>query len=383
MAETITDSVLRREIYLNRFASFLINEYVITNTDTFSAELLGLLNSIGDPSEMNRKEKAQTIKIVSDAIRESWGEMWSSISSEMSDMALLDVQHISDIYADIANVDFKIPADPIITGFINTATMVLTSGTTVQTGVWAEFTKRNITSVDQQVTGTIFNGYREGLTNAQIARNIRGTYNRKKKTYEGGLLQGRVKAQSEALTRTGVSHYSNSARDRMYQANEDILANRILIATLDNRTTNLCYSRNLNTYRIRDDTYPRLPFHFNERSVYIVQVKGDDVLGGKRPSIGGKSNDPDAFKKTPKYRGRRDSDVYGVKQVDADITTDNWLKRQPRAFVASALGETKAKLFLDGGMSVKSFVDASGKQLTLKNLRTVGDNEKAFRKAGL
>ena len=185
-----------------------------------------------------------------------------NVSGELNAMALLDIDHVADIYKDIADVTFKIPADPIITGFINTSVMVLTSTGTAQAGVWAEFVSKNVDSVQQQVTGAIYNGYQEGLSNAQMARNIRGTYNRTTKNYEGGLLQGRVKAQSEALVRTGVSHYSNAARDKMYQANDDILANRILIATLDNRTTNLCYSRNLNMYPISDDKYPRLPFHF-------------------------------------------------------------------------------------------------------------------------
>lgn len=51
------------------------------------------------------------------------------------------------------------------------------------------------------------------------------------------------------------------------------------------------------------------------------------------------------------------------------MTYQKWLKKQPRALVEEVLGKTKAKLFLDGKMSVDRFFDASGHEYTLKELK--------------
>ena len=56
-------------------------------------------------------------------------------------------------------------------------------------------------------------------------------------------------------------------------------------------------------------------------------------------------------------------------QVPSDLTYDQWLRRQPREFVEGVLGRTRARLYLDGNLSVTRFVDRSGDQYTLAELR--------------
>ena len=110
-----------------------------------------------------------------------------------------------------------------------------------------------------------------------------------------------------------------------------------------------------------------------------------------RPAIGGKASGREAFEarknrsggKVVKYRGRRDLDTFNVEQIKASVTADQWMRRQPRWFVEQALGKTKAKLFLDGGLKMDSMVDAQGKSLTLEELRQTSAGERAFMRAGL
>ncbi len=378
--DTIADSILRREFFLQRFASFLVNKEVDGTIQAFSRKLPSLLNEFGDAQDLTLGERRAVTKAVTVEMAALWTSMWSDITEQLGEMAVMDAAHVAGVYDHLLGVSLTLPADSVLLGHIANSVMTLTSGKNVTAGVWAKFIKDNTDAATKSINGAIWSGYTSDLTNQQIAQSIRGTFNRSTKLYQGGILQGRVRAQSEALVRTGVSHFSNGARDRTYSANKDIIESRILIATLDNRTTFICMSRNLREWDIDDPNYPRLPFHFGERSVWIIRIKGTDPLEGLKPSVGGqRGTEKSDFRQ--KFRGRRDVDIYNVKQVAADTSTDAFLRRQPKAFIQSTLGNARADLFLKGGFDVKRFTDTTGRTLTLKQLRAIDAN--AFKRAGL
>lgn len=78
-----------------------------------------------------------------------------------------------------------------------------------------------------------------------------------------------------------------------------------------------------------------------------VKVKGDKLikqdLDGTRASIDG--------------------------QVSADLTYNDWLKRQTKAFQVDVLGKQKAELFRKGGLTMNQFVNDKGQELTLDQLQ--------------
>lgn len=365
-ADTIADAILRREVFLQRFASHLSNTEIDGTIQSFARSLPSLLNEFGDAEGLTIAERRAVARSVVAKMREDWGGMWTTITSDLDEMAVMDANHIGSIYDDILDVDLRIPKDSTLLGHINQSTMVLTSGQSSQAGTWTAFLRQNTTTAMRAINGTIWDGYTSGLNNQQILKQIRGTFNRTTKMYEGGILQGRIKAQADALVRTGTNHFSNQARDRTYQANTDILGSRILIATLDSRTTLLCRGRDLKEWDIDDKTYPRLPFHFNERSVYIVSVKGSDPLKGKIPTKGGKIVDGKLVTKK------------GV--IDAETTMNSWLRGQPKEFVVDSLGPARAELFLTGKLSIDKFTDLTGRTLTLDELRATSAGRKAFKK---
>ncbi len=368
-ADTIADALLRREVFNQRFASHLVNDNVDGTIQSFARKLPSLLNEFGDAEGLNMMERRAVARSIVAQMRDDWGGMWVDITDELDQMAIMDANHTGSIYDDILDVDLIIPKNEVLIGHINQSTMVLTAGQTSQAGTWTTFLKQNVDAATKAINGAVWDGYTSGLTNQQISRNIRGTFNRTTKMYEGGILQGRVKAQADALVRTGTSHFSNQARDRTYQANKDILESRILVATLDKRTTLLCRGRHLKEWDIEDKSYPRLPFHFNERSVYVVRVKGLDPLEGKIPSNGGKIVDSELVSKR------------GV--IDADTSMDTWLKGQPKPFIVETLGPARADLFIKGNLPIDKFTDLTGRTLTLEELKLTSAGEKAFRLSGL
>jgi len=373
--DTIIESLVRREVYLSRFASQLINQHIGVPYNEFAKSLPAIIEEFGNLQQLNQSERNAIRARIRESIKALMQPEFELITQQMQHMTALDVAHVNDIYDDFLGASFAIPEDKTLIGYANAATMVLSSGASSRSGVWADFVRNNIDSTSRAIIGQIDAGYGAGLTNQEITRNIRGTYNRSTKTYSGGILDGVTKNQASTLVRTGVSHYSNSARDRMYQANKDIAETRIFYAVMDNRTTKTCMRFNLQEWDLDEKNYPRIPLHMNCRSVYLIRLKGIDPLHGTKPATQGTS---DKYDYSTKRKGNKD-ERYGVQKVRSDMASDEFLRMQPRAFVESSLGVTGARLFLDGKLHISKFTDITGRPLTLDELRESGIADKAFR----
>lgn len=681
MTDTRLDAELRREVYRQRFASYLVNEYVKSTAQDLSRSLPRVLADYDFPN-LTRRELNQVTAAMRQEFGDKWSAMWQSITDELRELGLHEADALKELYTDWTDQQLNRPADEVLIGAMNAATMTLVSGERVDAGAWDRFIRNNQSATYRLVDGIVRIGQQEGATNQEIIRQLRGSYNRTTKTYQGGILQGRATQWAEALTRTGTKHYAATSRERTIQANRDILDRRILIATLDNRTTILCFegsqeaqslgdlqkvfrseytgdmviiktasgkelvgtpnhpiltsegwlpmdkldpskhilyspflehmslpsvkdvsvptafsklfdsvnepaisdvfrersstedfygdgmggdsyidvvalkshlrngfnallgkhrvnkcfsrikpasflnrlrlflfllrrwrpvakpselcsggfyvlinkvfgstkftanvsrahtfvkkfnclfpvlfnkrvslapsqswhdsgilehssnctragfvissdttgglpvpvscdyilskrskfvnnshvfslesssgiytagsiivkncrSRHLQTWDLDDDNYPRLPFHFNERSDYLFLMPGEEGLDGTISSVGGRAKNAKDYRERPRYRGRRDNGIYDPEQVSANVTQSEWLRRQPRAFVESSLGDTRAKLFLDGKLDIDNFIDMQGRPLTLDELRATTAGERAFRRAGL
>ncbi len=412
MANTLLDAELRRTGYLYGFGSSLFNEYILTSSQKLSRSQARIINEIGVVSELGRRDFQSLLSQLKTDFTGEWSPMWSSVGDELQELSINEAEAIHSLYSDVYDDRFK-PVNPAaLVSATNNGVMILESGNSIRTGTWSEMTKRNVASSWDLVKGIVRRGYRDGLTNSELIKEIRGTRNPQSGNYNGGAINGLTRSSAEALARTGVNHYSSVARDKWASSNKDILDSRVLIATLDNRTTSICAGRHLKEWAIDDDNYPRLPFHFNERSIYIYSVDGFNPLDGTRSSVGGQSGEEaeEAYNKREKslnsyrerqaarkaagesytetsskvkYRGRRDEGIFDAGQVDANMTFDEFLQRQPDWFVKSQFGATRAKLIKDGKLSVEKLTDSKGNHLTLAELRALTGTEAAFRKAGL
>lgn len=355
----ILDDMIRREAQLQRVATFMVNQYINPTAQQLSRDLPSLLIGYSD---LNVTERAQLFSQIRQMTLDQWGGIWSSVDGDWSDIMSQEANFQYDLYDDFApetlvqldSVDFPLPK------------MIVGSESSVTAGVWAQFVAANITDTVKQVDGTVQRGIRDGLTTDEITRQLRGTYNRRTKQYSGGIITGKQARRAEALARTGISHHTNAVRDRFAEENDDVITDRIFFATLDSRTTTICLSNHLRKWKIDDKEYPRLPLHYNERSVYIFKTVGLDPLSGNRPAKG----------------GGKEVGTNNFEQVSAKVSAEAWLKRQPRWFVEESLGVERAKLFLNGNLSIKSMVDVSNRPLTLAELKDTAAGARAYRRAG-
>ena len=383
----LLDATIRRDAQLLRFGTYLKSKYINPTMQRLSREIPSLLTDYQDLSKFEQKKLAREIR---ELIDKRMTAMFESITKELHGMTAEEAEFIEGLYEDFTGAVF---APVVATTAIKAADGAILSlekniGKTV--GLWSELLEQNKLTAIKEVDAIVRDGFRAGRTLNDMAVDLRGTYNKSTKSYMGGILNGVNANRAEALARTGVSHYSNRARDSFAETNKKIIPESVFFATLDNRTTTQCLHFHLSRWKNDDPKKPVLPLHFGERSVYLFAGNGIDPLEGTRPVIGGKKGAADEFEsrqdrtdKKVKYKGRKDLDVFTVDQVSAKVTAQKWLERQPRFFVESTLGKTRAKLFLDGGLKIDKFTNLQGRPLTLEELRATAEGERAWRRAGL
>ena len=205
-------------------------------------------------------------------------------------------------------------------------------------------------------TYAVRRGIVQGESYGQITKRIVAT---KALQYKDGVTALNMR-QAQALVSTAVAHTANEARQTFYGANDDLIKGVQWVSTLDARTTPICQSRDGTIYPV--DSGPRPPAHFRCRSATTPVLKSWKELGinleeapsGTRASMDG--------------------------QVPEAETYQTWLKKKSAAFQDEVLGPSRGKLFREG-MSLDRFVDQSGKEYTLAQLRS--KDAKAFKNAGI
>jgi SPP1 gp7 family putative phage head morphogenesis protein len=209
----------------------------------------------------------------------------------------------------------------------------------------------------QRISDAIRIGYVENQTIAQIVQRLRGT---RALRYNDGLIQI-DRRHAEAVVRTAVSHTAAFAQERFYDQNAGLIKALRWTSVLDSRTSAICQALDGKLYPLKSGRRP--PAHWNCRSTMTPVVKSFKELGLKADEL------------PLSTRASIDG------QVPADMTYQQWIKRQPAGRQNEILGNTKGKLFRDGGLEVDRFVDRSGHVFTLAELRI--RDAAAFKRAGL
>lgn len=200
-------------------------------------------------------------------------------------------------------------------------------------------------------------GFVEGQTVDEMVRRIRGTRSAR---FKDGITQVSRRG-AESLVRTAVNHTANYARELTYEQNSDLVEKVRWVSTLDTRTTPICRSRDGKVYPVGSG--PRPPAHWGCRSTTVPVVKSWAELGIDLPEL---------------PAGTRAS-MDG--QVPAEETYQTWLGRQSAAVQDEALGPSRGLLFRKGGLTMDRFVDPTGRQYTLEELRR--KDAAAFAAAGV
>lgn len=364
----IEDDSDRHNLYLQKLAAGIYNSDVYPSLEAARLAARALLLDAEELRSISQVKKLNAA--IAREVNTIYGAGWDDATVSLEDTAYYEAEWQAAAIGAYTSETLKVPPYARIKSYIDRSIMSLHSGQKINAGVWADFVRGNKSSVVQQYNASVINGFQNGLTVNQIARDIKQ------------VTDGVLSTQAETLARTGMAHYANGARDVMAEDNSDIIKKRVFSATFDNRTTLICRGNDGKAWDMSDKTYPRLPLHFGERSSYYFVTDDSEIGQGRKAAVGGKTDGSDINpRRKLKYRGKKDKDIFTPGQINASTTQDAWLRRQPRWLVESTLGKTKAKLFLDGGLKIDKFTDMQGKTINLDQLRKLDAN--AFEKAGI
>lgn len=200
-------------------------------------------------------------------------------------------------------------------------------------------------------------GYVEGQTIQQMVQRIRGT---KARGYEDGIIQV-DRRNAEAVVRTAIAHTANHTRQRFYESNSSLIKSLKWVSAIDGRTSAVCRARDGQTFPLNSG--PRPPAHWGCRSSMTpvlvtwrdLNIDMDEISPSTRASLDG--------------------------QIPEDTTYSQWIKGKSATYQDEVLGKTQGKLFRDGGLTLDKFIDKTGKEYSLSQLRE--KNAAAFSRAGL
>lgn len=321
----LIDAASRRAVFVQRlsksFERDLTDELQSALSDAQDAILDSNINSISDARRLILLELAERFSIAEQALFD-----------QVEEFALEEAEFSLQMLDKATNQTPS--AAPNVTAGLSTTPLDLEPGNSYSVrSSLARFSERKV----KQVERVIADGITRGETSESIATGIAAIV----------PLQMR---QARSTTRTAVNAASSLSRMETLKANKGLFLGMEWVSTLDSRTTLICMNRDGKIYPISDSA-PIPPAHWACRSTIVPKVKPQFDLGseieGDRPAIG--------------------SD--GAKQVGAKTTYSGWLKKQSKSFQESALGIEKAKLFRSGALTLDAFVDPTGEEYTLKELR--------------
>ena len=377
--DTLVDHAYRSQVYLERLKQGIVDKQEVMLQRTDQAIREALASGVGD-----RQALTKALVDTDAALDRVYAQYTTELTNDMADLGQAVAQYETAFLnslippATAAGVaQFIAPSlQQLITAYKTEPLMakgVGIGGGGLLDTMLADYGKHQKDSL----TGIIRQGYSQGLSMDEIIRQIRGT---KANGYRDGALQA-LGRQAESVVRTGIQHIAETARQEVYNNNDDLVIGYQWLSTLDNKTSEICRSLDGRKFLNADKgAKPKPPAHIRCRSTTIPVLSPEfDWLdeGGTRAA--------------------RDPKTGKTIDAPADITYYEWLKKQPADYQREVLGATRYKLFADGGMTANEFgrlnLNRAFQPMTIKgrfdddgNLIEEGLIHKmpgAFKKAGL
>ena len=388
--EQFFDALVRHQIGLLRVSGSIRNKiYALldaTEKDIGDEIRRRLANAQGleRPSDVTRLERL--LKFVRATRLKAWKQVDAEWVRSLQEIAKLEPDFMAGIVKTVVPVqlNLELPSTSRMIAMVNTRPM--------QGRVMKSWSK-DLAAIDiKRIEDQIRIGLLEGETGPQVARRVVGS----------AALAGTdgvteiTRRAANAITRTAVNTFSNSARQAFYEANAELIQIEVYVATLDERTTPICRSLDGQKFKVGEGPVP--PRHWMCRSLRVATLDGE--LLGNRPmkpfterQFLREYAERNGFRAPTTRAGlphgtRGAFDEYArgrvrelTGRVPARTNYQTFLERQPASFQEDVLGKTRALLFRRGGLKLTKFVNRKGDELTLSQLAVL--ERDAFIKAGL
>lgn len=278
-------------------------------------------------------------------------DIGTGLRGDLNDLAEYEVEHGGDMIVALLPFDWDVvkPKRKFVRAIIDEEPM--------HGGLLNEWIEGMAFGRFQRLRSAIRTGISIGENTDQIVRRIRG---RRANNYRDGVLDISTRSANRVVS-TFYNHVANRAKLTLFDNNKDIIQFVVWTAVLDDVTCNQCAALDGEQYSLEDaavieESAGGPPLHPNCRCVLSPVIGTLDDF------------DIDPSEVTPAMRQLVDG------SKPEKLTYQQWLKDQGKETQDDILGREKAMMFRRG-MSVKKFVDNSGRRLTLHELRRIEARE--------
>lgn len=372
MQESLTLITTRHSIHFERLKTTEVKKFddFLKNMDK---DIRNQLNTGTDITELSRSKMEAQLKLIGSLLNDSFSEYEKVWRQSVRETSIYEAGFEKRALEKVVDgVNFQLPSDYQIQAAVFAQPIGDIGG--VATGSLLAPYFKNITDAQiAKIQGAIRIGYSEGQTTNEIIRRIRGT---RAAGFSDGIISGTYRAV-EGMTRTALQHAAQTARESVWEKNDDVIKAVRILSTIDKKTSKICRLLDGKEFPVGKGQRP--PFHINCRTTTVAVLKKEyaELSRGRR-------------------RKARDPNTGKVENISANQTYYDWLKKQPASFQDSVVGKTRGKLLRDGGLSAERFTELqlnknfqpletitkNGKKITpLEQMRQL--EPLAFEKAGL
>jgi len=364
--EWLRDEAIRHALDLKKFSTGVVRRIVavLNRTDArMFAELTEALERL-DPASFTVERLDALLRSVRTLNAAAYEAVGRELTDVLKDFTAYEVAYQHQML--IAALPVRVSVAAVSAEVVYSAALARPFQGLLLREVWKDLGDKRMRLVRQ----TIAQGFVESKTTAAIIRELRGT---RMKGYSDGLVN-RSRREVETVVRTALGHHAGFVRDRMVEANADLIASEVWLSSLDLKTSTMCIVRDQLeyepvTHKPIGHNVPWLAgpsrLHWNCRSTSYMRTKSWSELTGI----------PGIPEFTPETRASMDG------QVPAKMGYATWLSKQSAARQDEVLGPVRGKLLREGKLGVKDMYDSKGSFLTLDQLR--GRDAEAFKRAGL
>jgi SPP1 gp7 family putative phage head morphogenesis protein len=163
--------------------------------------------------------------------------------------------------------------------------------------------------------------------------------------------------QAKSLVATHLTQAETTIKEKVLEANSDLVSGLVFTAILDSRTSEIC-SRYDGLFQTKENLKVRPPLHWRCRSTLVPVLKGKkELLASNSPRI-----NQELLASQP------DGNLPG--SLPLKETFSDWLRRQPMATKLDKLGsEEKVALFEKGSLPLSDFISGKGNPIGIAALR--------------
>lgn len=333
--EQLADKTTERALLVNR-AGAGSGKKILKMMVEMERDIVSRLPEIN--GEMTRARLLKQLKIIRKVIADYYGEIAATSAEDLAEIAKIEGRW--QVYTVNSIADFEIakvfPAPQVFEE--------LAKETLIVGNVASDWWDQQSTKLQNEFQRVVQLGLSQGETNQQITKRFKD-------------VSGVAQNNAYALVKTATQSVAINARNESMKANEDLIAAKVSMATLDSHTSLICASYDKAEYSMQNEPingnkkpYLEIPRHFNCRSYWSYALKSFAELGLPIED----------FK--PSTRASMDG------QIPAATTFEQFLANKSETWQDTYLGKGKAKLWRDGKITLSDMVSGTGRELTLDEL---------------